>query len=105
MSESAALNISELLKTGIDRHQAGQTASAERIYRRIEMVCVEADPRQPDALHLLGMIAYQAGDNGAAIELIERAIAVRPGVHQYHGVLGEPARTGAKRRAPTGPWC
>ena len=94
MSESAALNISELLKTGIDRHQAGQTASAERIYRRI----LEADPRQPDALHLLGMIAYQAGDNGAAIELIERAIAVRPGVHQYHGSLGIALRAAGRTK-------
>ena len=84
MSESTNLNISELLKTGIDRHQAGQVASAEEIYHRI----LKAEPRQPDALHLLGMIAHQAGNHAAAIELIERAIAVRPGIHQYHGNLG-----------------
>ena len=36
------------------------------------------EPQNPDALHLLGVLAHQSGNNQAAVELIRRAIAVRP---------------------------
>ena len=38
-----------------------------------------AQPRHPDALHLLGVIFIQSGDNAKAVELIAQAIAIRSG--------------------------
>ncbi len=56
----------------MQHHRAGRLADAERLYRRI----LEADPRQPDALNLLGMIAHQTGHPEAALRLIDQAIAI-----------------------------
>ncbi|MBI1778064.1 MAG: tetratricopeptide repeat protein [Proteobacteria bacterium] len=52
-------------------YQAGHAAAAEQGYRQI----LETHPNQPEALHLLGYLAYQAGRHEAAIELIGRAVA------------------------------
>jgi tetratricopeptide (TPR) repeat protein len=46
------------------------------------------DPRHPDALHLLGMIAYQTGRDNAAVELIRKAIAIKGDAASYHSNLG-----------------
>jgi tetratricopeptide (TPR) repeat protein len=45
-------------------------------------------PRQGEALHLLGMIARQKGDNSRAIDLFRQAIAINRRVAAYHGNLG-----------------
>jgi Tfp pilus assembly protein PilF len=65
-------------------HRAGRLAEAEQGYRRI----LAADPHQPDALHMLGVLAYQTGRNAAAAELIRRAIARHGGNAAYHSNLG-----------------
>ncbi len=52
-------------------HQAGRLAQAEAIYRAV----LEDDPRQPHALHLLGVIAHQSSRPHEAVELIGRALA------------------------------
>lgn len=57
------------LKVALDHHQAGRFAVAEAIYRQV----LEAQPKHPDALHFLGMLAHDLGRNLEAIELIERA--------------------------------
>jgi tetratricopeptide (TPR) repeat protein len=53
-------------------HAAGQLAEAEALYRAI---LAEA-PRHPHALHLMGVLAYQAGRHHEAQTLIEQALAV-----------------------------
>jgi len=45
-------------------------------------------PRQAEALHMLGMIARQKGDNSWAIDLFRRAITINRRVPAYHGNLG-----------------
>jgi Flp pilus assembly protein TadD len=65
-------------------HRAGRLVEAEQGYRRI----LAADPRQPDALHMLGVLAYQAGQQNAAVELIGRAIALHGSNASYHANLG-----------------
>ena len=60
-------------------HQAGRVDEAERIYRQV----LQHDPNQPDALHLLGLIAHHAGVRQQAVELMSRAIAVAPNVALY----------------------
>jgi tetratricopeptide (TPR) repeat protein len=69
--------------------RAGRWAEAEALCRQVLAV----QPRQPDALHLLGLIAQNAGQPRAAIELISAAIAARPDVAAYHNNLGEVYRS------------
>jgi tetratricopeptide (TPR) repeat protein len=65
-------------------HRAGRLLEAERGYRRI----LAADPQASDALHMLGVLAYQTGRNAAAAELIGRAIALHGQNASYHSNLG-----------------
>ena len=65
------LNVAEALALGTRHHQAGQLAEAERIYRQV----LAAEPDNPQALHLLGLLAMQARQFDVAIGLIGRAIA------------------------------
>ena len=74
----------EPLERGLDRHRAGDLDGAERIYRRI----IEKTPDHPDALHLLGVIAYQRHETDRAVALLRRAIARRPNHPAYHANLG-----------------
>ncbi len=62
----------------------GRLAEAEGILRQI----VTAQPDHADALHLLGVTAYQAGRYEVAVDLIGRATAVNPQVAAYHYHLG-----------------
>ncbi|MGA3067138.1 MAG: tetratricopeptide repeat protein [Tepidisphaeraceae bacterium] len=78
------VTIEEALQMGLRRHKAGQLEEAENIYRRI----LATEPTQSDALHLLGLLAYQVGNKGAGLELIEQAIRIEPGVSEYHSNRG-----------------
>ena len=71
------------LAAGVEHQKAGRLNRAERIYREILAV----DPRQPDALHLLGLIAQQVGRHDAAVEQIGRAVAASPGRAEFHNSL------------------
>jgi tetratricopeptide (TPR) repeat protein len=64
---------SSVLKQAVDLHRAGRLDEAEAGYRR---VLVE-EPGNPDALHFLGLVAYQSGRAKEAVDLIRRAIAIR----------------------------
>ncbi len=74
----------ELVREGLRHHQAGQFVEAERIYRQV----LAAHPHHPDALHLLGMVAFQTGRDEAATELIRSAIAIKADAASYHSNLG-----------------
>jgi protein O-GlcNAc transferase len=73
-------------------HQAGRLNEAEALYRQI----LQADPEQPDALHLLGVLVAQSGDAHAGIDSIERAIANNPENAEYHNNLAEVLRSVGK---------
>jgi tetratricopeptide (TPR) repeat protein len=66
---SSAL-IDQALREAVRRHQAGNFPGAEAIYRQILAV----DPANPDATHLLGVLAHAAGRLPEASDLIRRAI-------------------------------
>lgn len=82
---SRMLPIGEALKVALEHQRAGRAPQAEAIYRQVLAV----EPRNPHALHLLGLMAYQAGDLKSATNLISEAIAVRSDVPDYHANLGE----------------
>src|SRR5262245_35875314 len=63
---------SRLIDRAIELHRAGQLDKAADLYAQI----LRSKPDHLDALHLLGLIAYQRGDDARAVELIGRAVAI-----------------------------
>ena len=74
----------ELLQAGLQHHQAGQFQQAEQIYRQV----LDANPDEPDANYLLGMLYNQSGDNDGAVERVTRSIKARPKFPPAHNNLG-----------------
>ena len=68
------LTIQQAIDLAVQHHNAGRLPQAERIYQQI----LQIDPNQPVALHLLGVIAHQVGKNDTAVDLIARALALKP---------------------------
>jgi len=56
--------IANRLEAGIKHQQAGRLADAEECYRHV----LAAQPDNADALHLLGVIAYQVRRHDAAFK-------------------------------------
>ena len=73
-----------MLTEALRHHRAGHLREAEQLYRQI----LKSDPHHSDALHLLGLLAYQIGRNDAAEDLIRRAIAFNGRVPAFHSDLG-----------------
>jgi tetratricopeptide (TPR) repeat protein len=68
------------------QHQSqGRLKEAETILRQI----LQVRPNHAHALHLLGVIAHQAGKPELAIDLIGRAIASNGNVALFHANIGE----------------
>jgi protein O-GlcNAc transferase len=65
-------SISETLQIALTYHRAGKLAEASNIYQQIIAVAPEHD----DAWHLWGMAAHQQTNHTAALERIERAVAL-----------------------------
>lgn len=76
--------IQRLLGAALRHHQTGALAQAEALYRQI--LSIAAD--QPDALHLMGVLAHQAGRQQEAAELIGRALSINSKVPAFHNNLG-----------------
>ena len=76
--------VSVNLETAIEYHQLGQLEDAELIYQKL----IEVDPKNADAFHLLGVIAYQMCRHENAVELIGSAIAINPSISIFHSNLG-----------------
>ena len=80
--------IPELLAIAIQHHQAGRLQAAEQGYRQI----LALQPNHVDALHLLGVIAYQAGKHEVAVRYIGRAIGLKGTEAAFHSNLGNALR-------------
>lgn len=68
------LTLDTLLDRAISLHQAGQLNEAESLYREV----LGHAPHQPDALHLLGLVALAKDIPAEAVSLIYRAIEKHP---------------------------
>lgn len=64
-------------------HQAGRLAEAETMYRKV----LARQPKNSDALHLLGVLAGQTGRHELGADLIQRAIQINPRVSNYFNNL------------------
>jgi tetratricopeptide (TPR) repeat protein len=78
------LQIRTLFSEAVSHHQARRFQQAEQLYERI----LSHDPSHTDALHLLGLVAYQQGDNPKAIQLISQAISANSNKPHYFFNLG-----------------
>jgi Flp pilus assembly protein TadD len=65
---------------GVRLQRAGRLAEAEQVYHQV----LAATPSHAETLHMLGVLALQSGQAGAALANIDRAIALRPATAMYH---------------------
>jgi tetratricopeptide (TPR) repeat protein len=78
-------NLRKLLEEGLDYQKRGKLPEAEARYRRV----LELDGRNPDAWHLLGVIAMQVGKFESAEQLLRRSVALHPNFGETRRHLGE----------------
>jgi predicted O-linked N-acetylglucosamine transferase (SPINDLY family) len=72
------------LDLGIEHHRADRFTEAKSCYESV----LRGQPKRADALHLLGMIAFERRDYPTAIALLTQAIAITPSVPAFHASLG-----------------
>jgi protein O-GlcNAc transferase len=78
-------SVDQAFALALEQHRAGRLAEATRGYREI----LQREPEHADSLHLLGVIALQAGDLPSALALIQRATALRPDAAVCRNNLGQ----------------
>ena len=66
------------------QHQAGNLPPAEALYKQV----LQTLPNQPDALHLLGLVAKQKGDLKTAVLLMRKALNFNPNYVEAYVNLG-----------------
>ena len=66
------MDIEKRLNQAVALHQAGKLPKAEQLYQQV----LADNPRNSDALHLLGVIAYQVGKHEISVNLITNAIEI-----------------------------
>lgn len=78
------MTIAKFFNLAIQHHRAGRLQDAEAVYRQI----LQVHPNHPDALHFLGVLAYQLGKHERAVKYMLRAIKLNPANPEYHHNLG-----------------
>src|SRR3984957_8784146 len=89
------LSLEQALALAEQHVQGGRRPAAEALCRDI----LRARPDCAPALHLLGIVVYQAGNLPGAIELVRRATTADGTVALYHCNLGEMCRLAGERDA------
>ena len=85
---SGAADPGQMFAAALQNHRQRRMAEAEGLYRQVLAV----DPNHVDALHMLGVLAYQAGRPEAAVDLIGRAIGLYGENASFHNNIGEALR-------------
>ena len=78
------MTVDEAIQQGLTLHRAGKLNEAEQLYRAILQ-----QARHPAALHLLGVILHQRGQQAEARDLIGQSLAIEPNDFAAHNNLGE----------------
>jgi predicted O-linked N-acetylglucosamine transferase (SPINDLY family) len=87
-----------IMEGAIRRHQRGELAAAEALYRQV----LAGNPDHLDALQLLGVVEFQRGRPGVAVDLLQRALRLAPaeaGLHCNLGLALEQAGRGSEALA------
>ncbi|CAK0775601.1 putative DUF563 domain-containing protein [Azospirillaceae bacterium] len=74
VGDGLRMNSPSILHQAVERHQNGDLATAEALYRQK----LAETPDDPDALRLLGVLMRQKGDDGSALKLFRRTLILRP---------------------------
>jgi protein O-GlcNAc transferase len=80
------------LQAATAHHFAGRLEEAELAYNQI----LGEWPEQPDVLHLLGSLQGQSGRIDGGIDLLSRAISLRPNAANYHESLARLLKRGGR---------
>lgn len=80
--------IGQTLREAVGHHQAGRLEEAEGLYRKVLKVA----PNNPDASHLLGLVAHHQGRHDEAMERIALALQANDTVGAYHNNMGAAQR-------------
>lgn len=86
------LTTSEMLDLAIRHHQTGNLAEAESLCRQV----LQSEPQHVFALHLLGVVAFQAGRSDLACDCIGEVVRLKPDYAEAYSNLGAALR--AQRR-------
>jgi tetratricopeptide (TPR) repeat protein len=86
--DQQVLTIDQAINLSIQRLTSGRLPEAKSGFQQI----LQTDPNQPVALHLLGVIAYQTGKHDLAVDLIKKALAIKPDYAEAHYNLGNALR-------------
>jgi protein O-GlcNAc transferase len=78
------MTVAQALRLAQQYQAQGRLQEADALFRR----ALQAEPNNPDAWHLLGLLARQAGNHGAEANCIIRAIGLNGRVATYHASLG-----------------
>ena len=78
----------EHLALAVQNHQGGQAQAARHLYEQV----LAHDPRNIDALNLLGVLLHQLGDLDAAADHIAQAVKLYPASPELHYNLGNVRR-------------
>lgn len=71
VSDGELRPIDDLMNEARTHHQTGRLREAREIYERV----LQREPDYPEALHFLGVIAHQSGNDDVALEMMRKAIA------------------------------
>src|SRR5580704_2690805 len=80
-----ATQLSAKLRQGVSLHRQGRLAQAQLIFEEI----LAEHPSHVDTLHLLALVAGQAGNSARALQLLDAAVHVDPtnaAAHSDRGV-------------------
>jgi tetratricopeptide (TPR) repeat protein len=78
------LTVAQALARAVQQHRGGQLEQAEQLYRAI----LQVQPQHVEALHLLGLLAYQVGQHEPARAYISQALGLRPDFAEAYINLG-----------------
>ena len=73
------LTLDEALQKAVEAHKAGQVQEASRLYTAI----LQAQPKNPDANHNMGVLAVGVGKFQEALPFFKTALEVNPSMDQY----------------------
>ncbi|TXC88178.1 tetratricopeptide repeat protein [Paraburkholderia azotifigens] len=79
---AAQAQVASMLQTAVEHHEGERFDEAETLYRQILAI----DPNHTDAMHLLGLIAYEFGQYQTACDLIMAAITRNPNAFYYYNL-------------------